>query len=125
MIIAGHKDLDNFDIQIIKNINDIKKTKSNSIVAFRYDLELLKYCKNNNIKSLVVINNIKEAIFSNNLEATFIVTQNKAEQIQKIAENYMFDSKILQPIKTDDEVEDVALKGIDGVIYETIIKDII
>jgi len=125
MIIAGHKDLDNFDIQIIKNINDIKKTKSNSIVAFRYDLELLKYCKNNNIKSLVVINNIKEAIFSNNLEATFIVTQNKAEQIQKIAENYMFDSKILQPIKTDDEVEDVALKGIDGVIYETVIKDII
>ena len=125
MIIVGHKDLDNFEIEIIKNIDDIKTTRPNSIVAFKYDLEILKYCKTNNIKSLVVINNIKEAIFSNNLEATFIVTLNDAQKIQKIAENYMFDSKILQPIKTDDEVEEVALKGIDGVIYETIIKDII
>jgi len=49
----------------------------------------------------------------------------KVKEIQKIAENYMFDSKIIQPIKTDDEVEEVALKGIDGVIYEIVIKEII
>jgi len=41
MIIIGHNDLDNFEIEIIKNIDDIKKTKPNSIVAFKYDLKLL------------------------------------------------------------------------------------
>ena len=41
--------------------------------------------------------------------------------MQKIAENYMFDSKILAIIKSNDELEEIALDEIDGVIYKELI----
>jgi hypothetical protein len=50
------------------------------------------------------------------------VNDSISQKIQKIAENYMFDSKILQIIKNDNDIQNVALNGIDGCIYDFIIK---
>ena len=44
-----------------------------------------------------------------------------AKQIQKIADNYMYDSKILAIIKSNDELENIAKNEIDGVIYKNLI----
>ena len=107
------------------SIEDISNTKPNSVVAFKYNIDIVNYCSLNNISSAVVISNIQEAIFSNSLNAKYIIVKNSiAKEIQKIAENYMFDAKIITIIKCDDEIENIALDGIDGVIYEELIKEI-
>jgi len=41
-----------------------------------------------------------------------------ASKLQKIAENYLFDAKILVPISNESEMEIVAEAGIDGVIFQ-------
>jgi hypothetical protein len=126
MIIIGNKDIPYTSISVIQDKRDIEKTQPNSVVVFSYDVQLLKYCYENNLKCAVYIQNIKEAIFANSLEALYIVVQNNnSSSIQKIAENYMFDSKVLQIIQDDNMIEEVALKGIDGVIYKDLLKDLL
>ena len=42
---------------------------------------------------------------------------------QNIEENYVFDAKILSTIEDEDEIQELALLGVDGVIFpNTIIK---
>lgn len=107
----------------VSNISEIKNTKPNSLLFFKYDEELLKYCYFQNINFFVKIDSIKEAIYSNSLNAKFIVcSKDLALKVQKIAENYMFDSKILAIIEISDELEDIALKEIDGAIYKELIE---
>ena len=91
-------------------------------MIFKFDIEIMKYCKQNSISYGVVINNIKELMLSNSLSANFIIIRNKDKNIQDIADNYMFDAKILTIINNDDEIEDVAKNSIDGVIYQAVIK---
>ena len=118
MIIINHLDIPSIDIETISSIDDIKSTQPNSYVWFDYDINIIKYCQNNNINSIVNIINIKEAIFCNALGVKYIITpEDLASTLQNIAENYMFDSKILQKISDDNQIEQIALKGIDGVIY--------
>jgi hypothetical protein len=77
----------------------------------------------NNINFAVIVNSIKESIYANSLNAKYILPKKRVlESIQKVAENYMFDSKILATIQDEDEIENIALKQIDGVIYKNIMK---
>ena len=125
MIIIGNKDIPSVDIENIKTIEDISTTKPNSLVSFSYNIELLTYCLKNNISCAVVVSNIQEAIFSNSLNAKYVIVENQiSKSIQNIAENYMFDSKILEVIDNDKQIENIAINGIDGVIYKEEIKDI-
>ena len=43
-------------------------------------------------------------------------------QIQKIADNYMYDSKNLVIIDSNEEFENITKNEIDGVIYRDLIK---
>ena len=66
---------------------------------------------------------IKEAIYANSLNAKYIISEKElAKAIQKIADNYMFDSKILAVIETNDEIEEIAQSEIDGIIYKSILN---
>ncbi len=101
---------------------DIKNTKPNSMLFFKFDEELLKYCSFENLNYFVQINSIKEGLYANSLNAKYIVCEKAlAKKIQKIADNYMFDSKILAIIISSDELEEVALNEIDGAIYKELI----
>jgi hypothetical protein len=70
------------------------------------------------------VNNITELVYASAFNASYcIVTQKLAKTAQKIAENYLFDTKILVHIENEDEIEEMALLGIDGVIFlEAIVK---
>ena len=118
MLIINHKDISSVKFEDINCIEDIKQTSPNSIVYFDFDIDILKYCQKNSIDCAVKITSIKEAIFSNILDAKFIISeQNLAILIQPIAENYMFDCKNLAIINSDEHIENLAKKSIDGVIY--------
>ena len=123
MIIIGSKDIPYDIIKKISSIDDIKNTQANSTLLFNFDIKILKYTQANNLNSAVKINNIKEIMYSSIFEAKYIIVPNNLLiQAQIIANNYMFDSKILAIIQNDDELEKAILNEIDGVIYKHIIQ---
>lgn len=106
----------------VLNIEEIKNTKPNSLLFFEFNEELLKYCFEQNLNFFVEIFSIKEGLYANNLNAKYIVCKKSlAKKMQKIADNYMFDSKILAVIKSSEELEEIALNEIDGAIYKELI----
>ena len=123
MIIIGNEYIPYHNFEVIHHIDDIKTTSSNSIVVFSFDLEIMQYCFRNNIPYAIYTNSIKEVIFGNNLGARYIIIEEAyCIEIQKIAENYMFDSKILVAIEDDSIIEIMAKNGIDGVIYNKLLE---
>ena len=123
MIILGDKNLPYENISFISSIEEIINTKANSTLLFLYDLELLKYSYENDLSSAVIVTSITEAIYCNSLNAKYIISdKHLAIQIQKIADNYMYDSKNLVIIDSNEEFEHIAKDEIDGVIYRDLIK---
>ena len=117
MIILGDSDVSNEIFSIINRIKDIANTPSNSTIIFDYNKKLMIYAKNNNLQYAVKVKNIKELVYANALDAKYIlVSDDILELSQKLADNYMFDSKIIATIKDESFIEDIAIKEIDGVI---------
>ena len=123
MIIIGDKLIPFEEVIYIKNIENIKYTKANSTIIFDYDEKTLEYSYKNNLSSAVVVSSIKEAIYCNSLNVKYIISEkNLACEIQKIADNYMYDSKNLVIINSNEEFEQTAIAQIDGVIYRELIN---
>ena len=123
MIILGDKIVPYENTSFISSIGEIKNTKANSTLIFIYDVELLKYCYENELSSAVIVTSLTEAIYCNSLNAKYIISdKHLAIQIQKIADNYMYDSKNLVIISSNEEFEDVVKDEIDGVIYKDLLK---
>lgn len=122
MILIGDFLVPHEEVFFVENIQEIKNTNSNSTIAFKYEEETLKYCFENSLSSIVIVESLKEAIYANALKAKYIAcNKNLDKDIQNLAENYMFDSKILSIIEDNKEIEEIALKQIDGVIYKKLI----
>ena len=124
MIIIGDKYIPYENISVINSIEDIKSTKPNTTVVFDFDKDMMKYCMENDINYAVRIVSVKESIYANNLNARYILPNNELlEIVQKIAENYMFDSKILATIQNEESIEDIAIQSIDGAIFKRLINN--
>lgn len=109
-------------IQHIALIADIEKTKPNSTVLFSYNETLMTHCFENNIPYALIVNSVKEGIYANALRAKYIISHKEnAIELQKIAQNYLFDSKILTIITDNEEFEEIAKLEIDGVIYNNVL----
>lgn len=122
MIILGDKYIPFEELVCISDKKDISNTKANTTLSFKYDIKLLKYTYDNSLASAVLVSSLKEAIYANSLKAKYIICENDiSKDIQNIAENYIFDSKVLEIIKSEDEIEQIALKQIDGAIYKNIL----
>ena len=50
-------------------------------------------------------------------EPSIISQKDLAIQLQSIVQNYLFDSKNIAKISSEDEIEQLALKEVDGVIF--------
>jgi len=122
MIIIGDKLIPFEELFKIDSIDDIKNTKANSTVLFTYCDEIAKFCFENEISFAIVVDSIKEAVYSSNLNAKYIITNKElSKELQKIADNYMYDAKILVIIESSDEFEEIAKAQIDGVIFKNLI----
>ncbi len=126
MLIFGHPNIDSPKFIKIDSIDEIKNSNSNDIILIENIKEpflLPNFLKKNNISYAVYINSIKDAIFSNALNATYAICNlDIAKDIQQIATEYLWDMKILAIINSDEMLEKVALYSIDGVIYENFLK---
>lgn len=124
MIIIGHKALKSLQFRAIQNIKSIDKTFANEIVFFSNNLALASHCNACEIAYAVEIKNIVDLLIYANLGAKYIVIRHKnlAKKCQKIANEYFLDAKILFVISSDKGIETAAKFGIDGVIYENILR---
>lgn len=128
MILIGHSAIYYPNFIYIKNIQDIKNTQAKDIIWFYTkddkDYTLSKYCKDNEINYSVIVDELKDVIIFANLNAKYIIIKNKhlVEMAQKIADEYFIDSKILYIINDESSIENMAILGIDGIIFNCVLN---
>jgi hypothetical protein len=122
MQIFGHKWIDSIQFYNIESIDDIASTPPNSIVKISNlskFIDIVKHCQKNLIPFVLEIDSIKDAIFANIFGAKYTISSKElAKKIMPIAQNYLFDTQILAKISEDNEIEEMAKIGVDGVIFE-------
>ena len=122
MIILGDALVPYEETSFINKLENITNTKANSTILFDFNENYLKYSYENNLFTGVIVHTLKEALYANALHAKYIICNKPLDKtIQDIAENYMFDSKILTIIESSDELEIVAMNKIDGAIYKNLL----
>lgn len=119
MIIFGHTEIDHEQFYKIGSADEIFKTPANSLLKIEsFEISLLKYCQANKLRYMVTAVDIKEAIFANIFEAGYIrVSKNLAKELMPIAQNYLFDTKVIAIIDDEKEIEEMAKAGVDGVWF--------
>ncbi len=86
--------------------------------SFTQTLALARFCNSNTLAYASFVRNTKEALFLVNLNVRFLLCREiLAKTLQKLAETYLFDAKILLCIQEEQEIEKTAECGIDGVIF--------
>ena len=122
MIIIGHKFVKTQPFYLIKKVEDIAKTPPNSTVVFDFseaNLQLIDHCNKSSIPFAVICDSIKDVLFSNALEAKYIICDKVVSQkAQKLADNYMFDAKILLYSSEEADLEWASENEIDGILFE-------
>jgi len=126
MIIIGHPWIKSSCFCKVFSIEDIKKSKSDEIVLLEPLVDSHTYaqhCQDNNITFSVVVNTLDDALFSNALGAKYIICEeDDALMIQPIAQEYLFDARILVLIHSEKDISKIARGGVDGVIFAEAIR---
>ena len=121
MILIGHPWIESPEFCRVYSKEDIEKSRPDQIVLLEPLVDshvLAKHCHNNEIAYAVVVNSLDDAIYANALGALYMICdEDTALVIQPIAENYLFDTKVLVLIHTEKEIAKIARGGIDGVIF--------
>ncbi|MCH9814235.1 MAG: hypothetical protein K0U47_09890 [Epsilonproteobacteria bacterium] len=122
MIILGHNYIKSEPFYFIKKIEDIDNTPSNSLVLFEFveeNLTLCTHCKENGIAFALIADSVKASLFANALEADYLLCDKAlAPKVQKLADEYMFDAKVLLYSGEEADLEWASELGIDGIIFE-------
>ena len=122
MILIGDPYIPYESITRVDSKEDIAKTEPNTTVVFNMDMELLSYCIDNALHCGVIAKNTLEVIYAHNLGAKYIIVPKEiVKNMQELADNYMFDSKILAIISDTKEIAEVAKQHIDGIIYKDLL----
>ncbi len=125
MLIFGHRFIDSKSFYHVPNIDAISNTPSNSTIYLDFsedNLEIINYATSNEVILALGALNVTEVIYASALDASFIVVPKELAKIaQNIANNYLFDAKILVHISEEDEIEELTILGVDGVIFSNAI----
>ncbi|MEN4045985.1 hypothetical protein [Sulfurimonas sp. NWX367] len=127
MLLFGHRFIKSEKFYHVSDIDAIVQTPPASIIYLEFEeknLDIIEYLNQNSIKFALKVQDVTELIYASALGASYIhVEQKLAKTAQKIAENYLFDAKILVHIEKEEEIEEMALLGIDGAVFtEAIVK---
>jgi hypothetical protein len=121
MIIIGHPWVESSHFVKVNQIEEIRHTKPNEVLvlsSLSASHAIASHCQTNGIPYAILAANLLDALFANSLGAKYIICERTlATQVQTAANVYLFDSRILTLIQTQEEIEAVAKEGIDGVIF--------
>ena len=125
MLIFGHSFIPSKSLYHVTDIDGVINTPPSSILYLEFsedNLDIIEHLNANQIEFALDVKNIEELIYASSLGAKYIVlAREMAKTAQNIAENYLFDAKILVHISDNAEIEELALLGIDGVIFSNAI----
>lgn len=127
MQIIGHKLIKYKNFNLIQTVENILNFDN---LIFEYNEDFIKNAKDNGKTFSVIARNLNEAILANALKAKFIIIEKNntsiAKEVVKLAEFYLFDSKIAIIIENyeKDLLNAINLR-VDAVIYKNIINYII
>ena len=128
MLIFGHRFIPSDSFYHIVNIEDILHTPPSSTIYLNFqesNLDIITHANENGIDMALTVTNIEQLIYAASLNARYIIVEKEiAKTAQNIAENYLFDAKILVKIETEEEIEEIALLGIDGVLLSNAVVKI-
>ena len=121
MLFFGHRFLKNQKFYHVFDIDSIITTPPASTMYIEFDennLDIINYLQENKMNFALKVKTVTEIAYASSLGATYIVVESHlAKTAQRIAENYLFDSKILVSIQNEDEIEELVLLNVDGVIF--------
>lgn len=122
MLIFGHPWIESSLFRKVFSKKEIGKVPPDEIVLLEPlndSIKLARYCQKERISFAVTVTNVTEALFANALSSTYIICQlEDAVSIQPIAQEYLFDTKVLVLIGHDREIRKMAELSIDGVIFQ-------
>ena len=128
MLIFGHRFIPSISFYHLFDIDSITNTPPSSIIHTEFNeenLDIITHAQLNQIDISIYVKNITEIVYASSFGASFIVVDiNLAKDAQKIANEYLFDAKILVMIEDESEIEKLALLGVDGVIFPNAIVKI-
>lgn len=121
MLIFGHELLQTYDFYKLKAPFKFKKDRINCYV---YDENFIKQAQQKEIKFAIFAKNENEVLLSNALGASFILFEDEVliKAASKMAEFYLFDSKILWLVKDFEDLTKAYELGADGVILRRFIQ---
>jgi hypothetical protein len=121
MILIGHPWIESEKFCRAYTVEDIRKAEERRTILLEPLVDthpLAQYCHQNGIEYAVVINSLDEAIYANALGAKYVICdEDTALMVQPVANEYLFDTRILVLIKSEKEVSKIARSGIDGVVF--------
>jgi len=128
MLIVGHPWIESPRFVKVFSLEDLDRTQPGDVLLLEplsVSIELAKYCRKNDLIFAVTTGSIKEAIFANAVGASYVICQHElAIVLQKVAEEYLFDMKILVLVEGERGIEMMARFGIDGVIFSEAIVQV-
>ena len=121
MLIFGHPWVQTPPFKKVFSQEDIAKVSSEEIILLEPlsdSISLAQYCQIQQKRFAVTVNTITEALFANALGSRYIICQQEdAIKIQSIAQEYLFDTKVLTLITSEKEIRKMAEHSIDGVLF--------
>jgi pyruvate kinase len=125
MLLFGHRFIPSETFYHISDIDDITHTPPSSTLTLAFseqNLDIISHLNLNQLTFALSVNNITDLIYASALNASYIIVpEDLAKTAQELAQNYLFDAKILVKIESDEDIEEMALLGMDGVIYPSAI----
>lgn len=127
MLLFGHPYIDFNPFYHIDEIDEIELTPPNSTLFIHFkesNLDIIRHMQKNHLSFALEAADLSEVVFAHNLGANYILVQKSlAKSAQNVAENYLFDAKILCRLESGASLEEKIIEGIDGVIFaQAIIK---
>ena len=127
MLLLGHPYIDFEPFYHIDEIDEIERTPANSTLFIHFresNLDIIQHMRQNNLNFALEAATLSEVVYAHNLGAKYIIVKETlAKSAQNVAENYLFDAKILCRLTKEETLDEKISEGIDGVIYpQAIIK---
>jgi len=125
MLLFGHRLIDTQKFYHVVDIDAIQNTPPNSCIYLEFsekNLDIIHHLNSNAIAFALGVQNITELIYANALDSSYIVvSQELVRDAQNIAESYLFDAKILLHSDDENDIEAMALLGVDGILFSNAI----